>query len=128
MKVFLSWSGERSRIVATALRKWLPDVVQAVEPWMSKHDIGAGSRWSKDIGQVLNDADFGILCLTSENYAAPWLLFEAGALAKRRDEARVVPYLIGIEPSDLPAGPLNQFQAKRATVDDTWDLVQAINA
>ena len=32
MKVFVSWSGSRSKAIATALSGWLPLVIQSVEP------------------------------------------------------------------------------------------------
>jgi hypothetical protein len=128
MKVFISWSGERSRHVAVALRQWLPDVIQEVEPWMSQHDIVSGARWSAEIGRHLDSTNFGILCLTPENAHADWLLFEAGALAKKLTDSFVVPYLIAMEPSEIPGGPLSQFQAKRSTKDDTLKLVQDVNA
>ena len=63
MKVFLSWSGDRSRQVAAALREWIPLVLQHVEPWMSDHDIGAGDRWAVEIGKRLEENHFGIICL-----------------------------------------------------------------
>ena len=43
MRVFISWSGERSKRVALTLHTWLPDVIQAIEPWMSRRDLGAGT-------------------------------------------------------------------------------------
>jgi hypothetical protein len=46
MRVFISWSQERSRIVARALYDWLPAIIQSLEPWMSSADIGAGVQWS----------------------------------------------------------------------------------
>lgn len=105
MRVFLSWSGERSRIVADALRHWIPDVIQSVELWMSGSDIEAGARWNERIQHQLSESRFGILCVTPENIPSPWLLFEAGALAKTIEDTFVCPYLIDLEPSDLPRGP-----------------------
>jgi hypothetical protein len=35
MKVFLSWSEERSRTAAEAFKSWIEEVLQCVEPWMS---------------------------------------------------------------------------------------------
>jgi transposase len=62
-----------------------------------------------------------------ENQHAPWILFEAGALAKTLEKTYVCPYLIGLTPSQLQAGPLTQFQAKQADEQQTWELVRTIN-
>jgi TIR domain len=127
MKIFISWSGERSKAVALALHQWLKDVIQTLEPWMSAVDIEAGARWSVDVADRLQQTRFGIICLTGENLTAPWLLFEAGALAKTLSDTYVCPYLIGIEPTDIPGGPLTQFQGKRANKKETWELLRSIN-
>lgn len=127
MKIFLSWSGEPSRTVAHAIRQWLPDIIQSIEPWMSELDLEAGARWNERIQRELSETRFGIICVTSQNVAAPWLLFEAGALAKTLQDTYVCPYLIGIEPSALPRGPLAQFQAKRANKAETKALVMTVN-
>jgi TIR domain len=127
MKVFISWSGPRSRAIANRLRTWLPDVIQGVKPWVSATDIDAGARWGQHVQGELQESRFGIICLTRTNQTAPWVLFEAGALAKSIDEIFVCPYLIDLEPSELLAGPLVQFQAKRANEQETLDLVRTIN-
>jgi TIR domain len=127
MKVFISWSGDSSRRVAVALAKWLPDVLQDVESWFSAEAIGPGARWLSDIATQLEDTDFGVLCLTRENVNAPWINFEAGALAKSVQGSRVVPLLIGLNESDIPMGPLAQFQAILPTEDGIRRLVQSIN-
>ena len=127
MRVLISWSGDRSRHVALALRDWLPDVIQAVTPWMSETDIRAGADWLASLRRELNDGGFGIICLTHEGAHAPWIMFEAGALAKSVDTARVCPYLIDMEPGDIPAGPLTIFQAKQANEAGTKDLVGSVN-
>ena len=126
MKVFLSWSGDQSRHVASALRQWLPSVMQSVKPWMSEQDIEAGSRWPNDLQTELEDTHFGVVCVTSHNTKAPWLLFEAGALSKRVRASRVCPYLTDIGPEEL-SGPLAQFQAKTSDKEGTRELVSAIN-
>ena len=128
MKVFITWSGEKSKHVATALREWIPDVLNNARTWMSEVDIGAGERWSGAIAAELETSKCGIVCLTRSNISEPWILFEAGALAKTLKETFVCPYLIDIEPSEIPHGPLAQFQAKRANRNDTLHLVETLNS
>jgi TIR domain len=127
MRVFISWSGEPSRSVAQALRDWLPIVVQHVEPWMSDEDIESGGRWNDQIAAELEAAAFEIICLTSSNLNRPWLLFEAGALAKRFNAARVVPLLIDLKPADV-AMPLASFQGRPLSQDGMLRLVTDMNA
>jgi hypothetical protein len=126
MRVFISWSGEPSRSVAQALRDWLPMVVQHVEPWMSDEDIDSGGRWNDQVAAELEKADYGIICLTASNLERPWLLFEAGALAKRFGAARVVPLLIDLKPADVRM-PLASFQGRPLTPDGMFRLVKDMN-
>lgn len=126
MKVFISWSGATSKAVALALHKWLPIVLQYVEPWMSERDIAAGERWAAEVATRLEESSFGILCLAPDNLNAPWLLFEAGAISKVMAIASVCPYLLGVDFRDV-SGPLGQFQAKKAEKAPTLELVEAIN-
>lgn len=127
MRVFLSWAREPSKSVAHALRQWLPDVLQSLEPWVSSSDIGAGARWSTEIAQSLSSSKIGIVCVTAANQNDPWLVFETGALAKTLEETFVCPYLIGLRPTDLQQGPLTQFQAKVADRAGTMELLETIN-
>ena len=126
MKVFVSWSGERSQILAQALYEWLPMVLQSVTPWLSQADIGAGERWADKIAKELEICNFGILCVTRENIGSPWILFEAGALAKLMQEGRVISLLLDIEFKDV-TGPLAQFQAKKVERDGLLDVINSIN-
>ena len=127
MRVFISWSGTTSRTVAEALRDWLPDIIQEIDPWMSASDLEAGVRWAGEIGKSLEQTDFGIICLTPSNLLAPWILFEAGALSKRFESARVLPYLFQLPQSRI-TGPLAQFQNVDANKEGTRRLVGAIYA
>jgi hypothetical protein len=127
MKVFISWSGDRSRDVALALRDWLPDVINSLEPFVSSKDIYAGSRWQAEIAAQLEASNFGVICVTRENQHSPWLNFEAGALAKAVESSRVVPLAVDLKPSDIEL-PLAQFQAQEATEAGIFELVTSLNA
>ncbi|MGF1731510.1 TIR domain-containing protein [Photobacterium kasasachensis] len=126
MNVFLSWSGERSREVAYLLDEWLQCVIQAVDPWMSSKDIDRGSLWFSEINDQLQSTTIGIICLTKENINKPWILFEAGALAKGLHENRVCTFLIDLEPTDIGT-PLSQFNHTYPNKDGLWELTRTLN-
>lgn len=126
MKVFVSWSGERSRILAQALHGWLPLVLHYVKPWLSDADVSAGDRWATVVAKELETSNFGIICVTPENLNSPWVLFEAGALAKAMQGSKVIPLLFNLEFSDI-SGPLAQFQAKKCDRDGVAEVVASIN-
>jgi hypothetical protein len=127
MRLFISWSRKLSRDVALILREWLPYVIQSIEPWMSQSDLRAGKRWNEDVNENLRSAKFGIICVTQQNLKEPWLMFEAGALARSINDPLVCPYLIDLEPRELLQSPLAQFQAVKANAEGTWNLVRSIN-
>ncbi|WP_429011697.1 toll/interleukin-1 receptor domain-containing protein [Aeromonas veronii] len=126
MKVFLSWSGERSRLVATLLDEWLRCVLQAIRPWISTKDIDRGSLWFSEIQDQLQDVTTGIICLTQENKEKPWILFEAGALAKGLSNSRVCTLLIDLEPHDI-RDPLAQFNHTKPDQGGIYALVHTLN-
>jgi hypothetical protein len=128
MKVFISWSGDRSRAIANELRQWLPRVLQAVRPYFSPDDVAKGTRWSSEIGKELELSKIGLLVITPENQNAPWLMFEAGAIAKNMDRSKVCPLLFdGMQPTDVE-GPLVQFQSATFSEIEMKRVVTAINA
>ena len=126
MKVFISWSGNLSHKVAMIIRDWLPSILQYVEPYVSSEDIDKGVRWSSDISKELDNSKFGILCVTRDNFEAPWLNFEAGALGKSFESGRVSPFLFEIERSEIK-GPILQFQSTIFNQEDVLKLIKSIN-
>lgn len=125
MKIFVSWSGELSKQIAQTLRTWLPRIIQSLDVFYSPDDIEKGDNWDSKISQELSACNYGIICLTSENTTAPWIHFEAGALANALD-ARVSTLMININPSDIK-GPLARYQATRLEKDDFSQLIESIN-
>jgi TIR domain len=126
--VFISWSGNRSKHVALALRDLLAVVIQAAKPFMSKADMDKGSRWQLELAKALEGTKVGIVCLTPENPSAPWLLFESGALSKTLDRGtRLFTYLLaGLQPQEV-VPPLGDFQATKAEKEETLQMLQDAN-
>jgi hypothetical protein len=127
MKVFFSWSGTRSRAAAELLRDWTKCVIQASEPWISTRDIDRGALWFSEINSGLASTSVGIVCLTQANKNKPWILFEAGALAKGLSTGRVCTFLVDLEPSDIQ-DPLAQFNHTKPNEDGLWNLVVTLNS
>ena len=129
MSVFISWSGKdsQSHKVATLLRNWLPRVLQNLPCFLSSHDIQAGAMWLGALFKQLEECNIGIICVTSACVQKPWLLFEAGALAKALSpSSKVCPLVIDMPPSALES-PLSAFQAKTTSRDDLRTLIDMIN-
>ena len=125
MKVFVSWSGELSCQIAEVLKKWIPCIIQSVEVFFSPEDIEKGDNWDKTISNELSQCNYGIICLTSDNTTAPWINFEAGAIAKSLD-SRITALMVNVKPSDIK-GPLSRYQATRFEKNDFFQLISAIN-
>ncbi|MHA7289578.1 TIR domain-containing protein [Arthrobacter sp. MDT3-24] len=130
MKVFISWSKERSLRVATALNEWLPQVINQVEPWMSAESMESGRPSIAQITEALETTNFGIICVTPENQHETWLNFEAGALAKAvtSASARAIPLLVGFGNFSELDAPLSNYQAQMSTKTDLKKIVHALNA
>jgi len=127
MKVFISWSGERSRAVADLLDGWIQCVLQAATPWMSSKDIDRGSLWFSEITDQLKDTKIGIVCLTKANKEKPWILFESGALAKGLSSSRVCTFLIDLESTDV-SNPLAQFNHTLPDKEGVYELIRTLNS
>lgn len=101
-------------------------MLQKLPCFVSSHDIEAGTSWMNALFANLEKSRIGIICLTRNALAKPWILFEAGALAKHMAESRVCPLLIDLPPQDVEF-PLAAFQVKSTSKDDMLGLVTMIN-
>ncbi|MBN2208333.1 MAG: TIR domain-containing protein [Candidatus Coatesbacteria bacterium] len=125
-KVFISWSGDLSRKLGEALSGWLPATLRYVKPYFSPDDVEKGAMWYSEVAKELESSNVGIICLTQENAQAPWILFEAGALSKYLEKARVCTLLFDLDAADVK-GPLTSFQATKFAREDFKRLVGTIN-
>jgi hypothetical protein len=126
MKVFISWSGDRSKQLAEAIHWWLPHVMQFAKPYFTPSDIDKGKRWNNEISKELGQSQIGIITMTEENLTSPWIMFEAGAISKVVEEGLVCPIVFGIKTTDL-VGPLKNFQAIAFNKAEVRQLLGTIN-
>lgn len=127
MKIFISWSGVPAQLCAEALHDWLPFMNSGIEPFVSSKDIFKGDRPMQELAAHLENAHFGIVCLTRENHWKPWINFEAGALSKHVSDSAVFPFLLDMPMQELH-GPLGKFQATDSSLrEDVLKLVRSIN-
>jgi len=128
MKVFLSWSGDKSHKIALAFSEWMPCVINAIDPWVSSKDIDRGSIWFGEIFEQLNDTSLGVVFVTRENQNKPWLLFEAGALSKGLSENRVCTVLVDLSVRDIESSsPLKHLNHTVLERDSIFELIKTIN-
>ena len=126
MHVFISWSGELSKSLAAAIRDWLPTTLQYVKPYFTPADFEKGAKWDNEISEALEASNFCIIAMTRESLDSKWITFEAGALSKKIEKARICTVLFGIEPTDVK-GPLERFQWTRFLKDEIRQLLKTIN-
>ncbi len=127
MHVFISWSGEPSKQLAQALRVFLEDTLQYVKPYFTPADIDKGAKWDSDISKHLEETDVCIIALARNALDSKWIMFEAGAISRKVEKARICPVLFGIEPTDVE-GPLARFQATKFSKEEIFQLLTTINS
>lgn len=126
MKVFISWSGERSRLIAEELKIWLKDVIQILEPFMSQHDIQKGSIWTEELDKELKSDSIALIVLTSDNIESPWINYEAGAIHKGINGNKIATLLVDIDYSQLPS-TLSKFNGTKFEKGEIHSLLKSIN-
>lgn len=126
MKIFMSWSGDKSREFAGEMKIWLEQVLPGTDVWLSSEDIDKGTIWFTEIIKGLEGCNCGILCITRENHLAPWIHFEAGGMVKGLGKSRVATILLDIDYPELEQ-PLNQFNGLRLNRQGAWHLVKSFN-
>jgi hypothetical protein len=141
MKLFISWSGDRSHQIALKLQTWLPQVFPGIgEEIFVSSQLEKGISWFPRIVSELEGSNIGIICLTPENLHSIWLHFEAGALAKSisppevstgagsnvaPSSPRLYTYLHQVKPGQL-TGPLAAYQSTTTVREDTERLMASL--
>jgi len=124
-KIFISWSGEKSKRIAVELKSTLEDEIYKgtnLECFVSDLDIASGTDWWDKIKNELKTCKQGILCITKENIRAPWIFFEAGAMVAH--DVPTIPLLINCEFMSLKDSPLDKKHSVK--FNDPQKFIQMI--
>jgi hypothetical protein len=110
----------------------LPDVVNAIQPFMSGINIDKGTRWAEILNSNLQESACAIVCLTPESLSSVWVAFEAGAVSRAAGStdgarARIWTYLSGLENKDIQLTPYAEYQSTSETEEETFRLISSIN-
>lgn len=126
--VFLSWSGEQSRKVAEAFRELFSSVfTPTIKSFISSKDISAGARSIGTLFEKLEQCNYGVCFINAENFRAPWIQFEVGALSKMTTDSQVMVLLLDENViNSLYGTPLGEFQHKLFNKEDIKSIFEEI--
>jgi len=110
-RIFISWSGEASKIIARKIKSAFEDVIFNQEGlcFVSEIDIASGTDWYEKIRDELASCKLGISIITRGNMLEPWIYFEAGALIS--NGVAVIPLIFEAQANLLKDTPLASKQA-----------------
>ncbi len=80
MKVFISWSKDKSRLLAMATKKLILNTLGNNVNLFFSPDMYKGTCVDHEIHTNLLKSDKCIVCITSDNFKNPWLMYEAGVV------------------------------------------------
>jgi len=80
INIFLSWSGETGKLIATKLRSLLRIHLRGVKPFMSDVDIQKGEMWKKILDESLMETGYAMFIITPDAMNSVWMSYEAGCI------------------------------------------------
>lgn len=115
MKIFISWSKNKSKLLAIETKKFILNTLKKnVEIFLSP-DMYKGTTADNEIHNNLLKSDKCIVCITSDNFKNPWLMYETGVVYgahfTKQEESVVIPILFEHIPdwSSWVDKPLNRY-------------------
>lgn len=126
IKIFLSWSGDKSKKLANVFKTYVADILPKVDFYFSPDDLKGGEKWRQSIEEGLNNNTYGIIFLTPSNLTSKWIYFEAGAISKSTKQAKILPFLYKIDINEL-GQPFSDYQCKSFSADSILTTILEIN-
>lgn len=115
MKIFISWSKTKSKLLAEATMTFLRNTLDDSVEFFFSPEMYKGTRVDNQIHKNLLESEKCLVCITSENFKNPWLLYEAGVIFganhSKTEHGIVIPILFEHIPnwSSWIDKPLNQY-------------------
>jgi len=127
IRLFLSWSGNRSKELASIFKKYITDLFPDSDIYYSGDEIRGGEKWRTNIESGLNNRNFSIIFLTESNLQSKWIYFEAGALSKSLPTTKIQPFLYGLKVGSI-SEPLSSYQARELDRNSILQTLYDINS
>lgn len=115
-KIFISWSKSLSRDLAIETKNFLENVLSNSIAFFLSPDMYKGTCVDQEIHKNLLTCDKCIVCITSDNFKNPWLLYESGIVYganyhHKTNKSIIVPILFENIPewSSWIDKPLNRY-------------------
>jgi len=115
MKIFLSWSKNKSKLLAEATKRFIEKLLGNSIEFFFSPEMYKGTRVDNEIHENLLLCKKCLVCITSDNFKNPWLLYEAGVVFganhTNSQNGIVIPILFEYIPewSSWIDKPLNQY-------------------
>lgn len=125
--LFLSWEGEESKCIAIQFKKLMEGVFYpALNAYMSAVDAPLGKRGVEDLSRQLSECNYGVCLVNKENARAPWIHYEAGAIAKENPISRLIVLLLDNDPGCIEGTPLQDFKYCFLSYDGILEIVETM--
>ena len=114
-KIFISWSKNKSKELAEATKNFLENTLGNSIEFFFSPEMYKGTCADNEIHKNLLECDKCLVCITSENFKNPWLLYEAGVVYganySKANKRIVIPILFEDVPewSSWVDKPLNRY-------------------
>lgn len=115
MKIFISWSKNKSRQLAEVTKNFLEKTLGNSVEFFFSPEMYKGTSVDHEIHKNLLESSKCLVCVTSENFKNPWLLYEAGVVYganhQKTKDGIVIPILFEEIPewSSWIDKPLNRY-------------------
>jgi len=124
--VFISWSDNRGKVVASILKQWLELVLpKNFGTFVSSDNIRVGEDYFRSLTNAISSSIACMICVTKMTPQSTWVAFEAGLAYAAFPRPVLCPILFDdVNPNAL--GPLNNLQMRHFNRADLFDCLTEI--